>query len=88
MIEGRTKSGFKYSIEEDNIDQELLDALAEADDGNPLKISKVIRLMLGDEQRKRLYDHLRDEKGHVPIKAVIDTFSEILANDGTGGKNS
>ena len=55
MIEGRTKSGFEYSIEEDNIDQELLDALAEADDGNPLKISKVIRLMLGDEQRKRLY---------------------------------
>ena len=87
MIEGKTKSGFAYSIEEDRIDQEFLDALAEADDGNPLKISKAIRLMLGDEQRGRLYDHLRDEKGHVPIPKVMEAFRDILANDGTGGKN-
>lgn len=88
MIEGKTKSGFVYSIDENNVDQEFLDALSEADEGNPLKVSKALRLLLGEEQRKRLYDHLRNEKGKVPVQAVSEAFLDILENDGTGGKNS
>lgn len=88
MIEGKTQSGFEYSVDEDNVDQEFLDALAEADDENPLKVSKALKLLLGDEQRKKLYDHLRNEKGRVPVKAVMEAFSDILSNPGTSGKNS
>lgn len=88
MIEGKTKSGFVYAIDENNVDQEFLDALSEAEEGNPLKVSKALRLLLGEEQRKRLYDHLRNEKGKVPVQAVSEAFRDILANDGTGGKNS
>lgn len=88
MIEGKTKSGFTYSIEDDNVDQEFLDALSEAEDGDPLKVSKALRLLLGEDQRKRLYDYLRNDKGKVPIKDVMEAFSDILANDGTGAKNS
>lgn len=88
MIEGKTKSGFAYSIDEENVDQEFLDALSEAEDGDPLKVSKALKLLLGDEQRKKLYDHLRNKKGRVPIKDVMDAFTDILANDGTGVKNS
>ena len=40
MIEGKTKRGFAYAIAEENVDQEFLDALAEAEDGQPLKVSK------------------------------------------------
>lgn len=88
MIKGKTKSGFAYSIDEENVDQEFLDALSEAEDGNPLKVSKALRQLLGDEQRKRLYDHLRNEKGRVPIKDVMEAFTDIITNDGTGAKNS
>lgn len=88
MIEGRTKSGFAYAIDDDNVDQEFLDALSEAEDGDPLKVSKALRLLLGDEQRKKLYDHLRNDKGKVPIKNVMEAFTEILANDGAASKNS
>ena len=87
MIEGKTKSGFVYAVDEDSVDQEFLDALAEANDGDLLKVSKALRLLLGDEQRKRLYDHLRDEKGHVPVNAVMEAFGDILSNEGPG-KNS
>ena len=87
MIEGKTKSGFVYAVDEDSVDQEFLDALAEANDGDLLKVSKALRLLLGDEQRKRLYDHLRDEKGHVPVKAVMEAFGALLSNEGPG-KNS
>ena len=87
MIEGKTKSGFAYSIDEENVDQEFLDALSEAEDGDPLKVSKALRMLLGDEQRKKLYEHLRNEKGHVPVKEVMEAFRDILSNDDTGGKN-
>ena len=41
MIEGKTKSGFAYSISDENVNNmELLDALAEAEDGNPLRSAK------------------------------------------------
>lgn len=88
MIKGTTKSGFAYSIDEENVDQEFLDALSEAEDGDPLKVSKALRLLLGDEQRKKLYDYLRNDKGKVPIQDVMEEFYDILANDGTGAKNS
>lgn len=88
MIEGKTKRGFDYAIAEENVDQEFLDALAEAEDGQPLKVSKAMRLLLGEEQREKLYDYLRNDKGKVPIDAVMEAFSDILSNDGTGAKNS
>ena len=86
MIEGKTKRGFAYAIAEENVDQEFLDALAEAEDGQPLKVSKALRLLLGEEQREKLYDYLRNDKGKVPIDAVMEAFYDILSNDGTGAK--
>ena len=87
MITGKTKRGFEYAIDEADINNmEFLDALSGANDGDPLQASKVLRLLLGDKQRKALYDSLRDEKGRVPIDAVMEEVKDILAND--GAKNS
>lgn len=87
MITGTTASGFAYSIPDENVNNmEFLDALAEAEDGNPLRISKVLRLLLGDEQRKALYDRLRGEDGRVPVESVMAELKDILANDSS--KNS
>lgn len=73
-----TKSGFCATVDLDRLDNvELLDALAELSE-NGLGIGKVIALILGKEEKRRFYDHVRAENGAVPIKAVTDAFSEIM----------
>lgn len=88
MIQGKTKSGFEFEIDERAMDNmELVDALAEASDEDPISVSRVVKLFLGEKLRKRLYDHLRDEKGRVPVSAVNNEVSEIFEAFGTKGKN-
>lgn len=78
MKEISTKSGFCATVDLDRLDNvELLDALAELSE-NGLGIGKVITLILGKEEKRRFYDHVRAENGAVPIKAVTDAFSEIM----------
>lgn len=87
MIQGKLKSGFEYQIADEVRDNmELLDAIAEADD-NPLAVSRVVKLLLGEEQRRKLYDHLRTDKGNVPIMAVSEAVAEIFNGSGQEVKN-
>ena len=89
MIEGKTRGGFAFSLKESAMDDmELVDALAEASSDNPLEISRVVRLLLGDEQRKRLYEFLRGDDGVVPASRVSETIVEIFTAAGSAGKNS
>lgn len=85
MIKGETKGGFKYELDEEYLDNmELVDALAEVDDGNVLAISKVTTLLLGKEQKQKLYDFLRKDNGAVGMKDVSNAVTEILtANQDT-----
>lgn len=78
MITGKTSSGFEFQLEEHVLDNmELLDAIVEADE-NPTVIPKIVNMVLGKEGKKRLYDHLRTEKGNVPIMAVASKVAEIF----------
>ena len=84
MIRGKTSSGFKFEIEDHILDSmELLDAIMEADE-NPGAISKVVKMILPADQRKKLYDHLRTEKGNVPIMAVAQEVAEIFTSNQQG----
>lgn len=79
----RTASGFEFEIEDGVLDNmELLDAIAELEE-NPLKLTKVVKLLLGDETKERLYDHVRNEKGRVPAEALSTEVADIfkLLND-------
>lgn len=88
MICGKTKSGFEFELSKNALDNmELVDALAEADDNNPISVSRVVGLFLGKDLRKKLYDHLRTEDGRVPVAAVNNEVSEIFAFFGEAGKN-
>lgn len=88
MITGNTSSGFSFSIDEKSLNNmEFIDALVDASDDNPAAISRVVKMLLGTEQRGRLYDHLRDEDGHVSIVAVSSEIVEILKSSGKSGKN-
>lgn len=87
-ITGKTANGFDYSVEENlKEDMELVDALTEMEEGNGLALSKVCLKLLGREQRKSLYDHLRNESGIVPVDAVGEALRDIFEGMGTAGKN-
>ncbi len=89
MITGTTKSGFAFSLPEDAADNmELVDALADSMDDDPMAVSRVCRLFLGKETRQKLYDHLRTESGRVPVAALVSELKEIFDAFGKQGKNS
>ena len=87
MIKGTTKTGFKFEMDEITFDNvELFDALVEMEDGNVLMtLPKITTMLLGPEQKKKLYDHLRKD-GRV---SMTDLSSEIvdIFNSTKNGKN-
>lgn len=89
MKTGKLSNGFEYSIDEERLDDmRFLDALAEADEGNPLAASRVCVMLLGKEQRKKLYDMLAPKGGRVPVGDAFACIKEIMEAFGDEGKNS
>lgn len=79
MRNGITRSGFAYELDETAADNmELVDALADMETGNPLATSRVVNLLLGPQQKKALYDHLRLPDGRVPVTAVSEAIVDIF----------
>ena len=88
MITAKTESGFSIELEESSLDNmEVLDALSDLDEGNPLAMSRLVVKLLGKDGKKRLYDHLRTEDGRVPASAVESAIMELFQSINTG-KNS
>lgn len=78
MLKGTTKSGFKFEINAENLnDYELLEVIAEVDE-NELLLPKLVKKLLGDEQKKKLLDHLRTPEGRVPIEAISQELTDIF----------
>jgi hypothetical protein len=84
-IKGETKTGFKFEFDRANIDMELLDDLADMQD-NPAMSGRVLSRLLGSDQKRALYDHIRDEAGHVPIEKAAAELIDIFA-ESENGKN-
>ena len=88
MITAKTESGFSIELEESTLDNmEVLDALSDLDEGNPLAMSRLVVKLLGKDGKKRLYDHLRTEDGRVPASAVESAIMELFQSI-NNGKNS
>ncbi len=82
MIKGKTKSGFSYELDKERLNNyELLEAIEELEE-NPLVLSRVVNLLLGKEQTKKLKDHLRSENGIVPTEKMSEEITEIFQNQG------
>ncbi len=87
-IKGKTNSGFEYEIDANVFDDmELIDALAETMDFNPLSYSVVCSKIFGAEQKKRLYNHLRKD-GRIPLEAISAEITDVFNALGEAGKNS
>ena len=88
-LTGHTRSGFEFEVDAKALDDmEMIDALAEIMDENPLAFSKVCLKLLGPVQRKALYEHLRGEDGKVPVEAISVEIGDIFRALGEAGKNS
>lgn len=75
----KTSTGFVYSIDENALNNfELLDLFAEVDE-NPLLLPKLLKMLLGEETKKALYDHVRLEDGTVPADAISRELLEIIS---------
>ena len=82
------KSGFCFETSEElGNNMELLECLAEMDSGDIMAMSKVCKIVLGEDGKKKLYDHLRTEDGRVPVEAIASAIKEIFESVGKKGKN-
>lgn len=78
MIKGKTSTGFEFEIPEKRLNNyELMEALAEEEE-NPLAVVKIVNLLLGKSQAKRLKDHVRDEDGIVDSERLTEELKEIF----------
>lgn len=85
MVNGKTKSGFKYKIDERMLnDWRLLKyiALSESSDESEqiLGATKLVSLLLGD-QEQALMEHLQKKNdGFVPATAMTEVVAEIMTS--------
>lgn len=80
MIEGVTKSGFAFSIDDDALDDfELLEDLNRLDSGAAQVVPDIVRRLLGAEQLGAMREHLRGENGRVKVTAAAQELADIMA---------
>ena len=78
VFQGKTESGFEFKISKERLDDiELIDAL-ETFDREGSGLSDVLNRLLGVEQKKALYDHVRNKDGIAKASAVIPLIVEII----------
>lgn len=85
----KTATGFEYEVDAKALNNmELLDAFADLqmDETNVAALVSIITLLLGKEAKKRLYDHVRDEDGRVPVDKVSAEMVEIFGQLGEQAK--
>lgn len=83
-MKGKTKSGFTFSVSENlGDDMELLEALTKLDKGEVVLVPFILERVLGEKQKKKLYDHVRLDDGRVPISAVSKELVEIFQSQET-----
>ena len=87
MKKVRLESGVNLNVNESVMDDmELLDDLVAMDAGDGGAISRVVGRVLDKENRKILYDHLRED-GVTKVSKVVPALKEIFDKLGDAGKN-
>lgn len=91
MVKGKTTTGFEFVTDEAVFnDMEVVDAIADMQTGDESAVmvatSVLITKLLGAEQKKALYNHLRNDEGRVPIDAVSNAIVEIMTSCRNGKK--
>lgn len=82
MVTGRTETGFDFEIDELVADDfELLENLIALDKGEWQVLPEIVRAVLGEEQKKRLYEFCRNpETKRVSTRKVAQSIKEIFTS--------
>lgn len=78
MIKGTTKSGFKFEVQDETLNDYELFEMISVVDGNPLILPRLVARLLGEEQKNNLINHVRGENGIAPLDKVGDEVKEIF----------
>ena len=79
MVKGKTATGFAFKIEDEaRDDMEMLENLTAISNGDISVLPKTIEMLLGAEQKKKLYDHCRGKSGRVSSKKVMEELKDIF----------
>lgn len=80
MIRGTTSTGFEFTADNEQINNaEFLEDYVAMMDGNTGAVFRIVERVLGKEQKKELYDHIRDERGNVPVEKLNVELGEIFS---------
>lgn len=78
LLKGTTKSGFKFELDQERLNNyELLESISEIDE-NPLAITKVLDLLLGKKEKNRLKEHIRNDEGIISVDKMTDEITEMF----------
>lgn len=84
----KLSDGFELDLDETALDDmELLEDFAAMNDGNAYAMPAAVKRLLGKENKKKLYDHLRGASGRVSTTAVGTAIFELMQSV-KEGKNS
>lgn len=95
-VTGITKDGFEYTFDKEALDDmRFVDTLAVVVDPGSSEFeqiaasSELITMMLGKEQKKKLYAHIgrKHANGRVPVAELKEELEEIMSGAGDTGKN-
>lgn len=83
MLEGKTKTGFRFSVDERIIDDwRLLSAIALSESGDPSDqirgAKELVSLLLGENEKNLLDFIAKRNDGFVPSSQVTKIISEII----------
>jgi len=85
MIEGKTKTGFKFKIDERLVrDWRVVSAISMVENGNTSEQLKattdLVRLILGADEQKLLNHVAKKNEGFVPLEAVTNEVADIISS--------
>lgn len=89
MREGKTSTGFSYKFDEQRLDDmrfvEVLSVVIDDKSSILDKLtgtSRLITMLLGEEQKEALYQHIEKQHGRVPRAELEKALEEIMNTAG------
>lgn len=80
-----TSTGFECEIDPIVMDDmEVVDLVIRIESNDTLAYSNFLTKIMGEENKKALYEHIREEDGRVPISKISAEVAEVIEQ--IGGK--
>ncbi|MBQ0112969.1 MAG: hypothetical protein KBT03_07555 [Bacteroidales bacterium] len=77
-------NGLEVSVDKESFnDMRVLDLLSEGEE-NPLALPKLIKLVMAEDQKNKIYDFIKSENnGKIPVDKFALIFNELMEKIGS-----